>query len=148
MKSETTTVDSLGKLVDEVARLSESFDDGLLWFRGHKDASWNVVPSVWRHGDKKKEVSIAHQFRAWAQHRMQSHPPYDAWAEWLSTMQHYGLPTRLLDWSTSPLVATYFALEYLLDDPTKKPTDAAIWVLRPALLNKSEGYEAETRSAF
>lgn len=45
-------------------------------------------------------------------------------------MQHYGVPTRLLDWSENPLVALYFAVEN-----KDKETDAAIWMLRPNKLN-------------
>lgn len=53
-------------------------------------------------------------------------------ASWLTLMQHYGLPTRLLDWSESPLVALYFALSS--DEDAK--ADAAVWVLNPMKLNK------------
>lgn len=136
---------SLGQLVDEVARLSPSHSE-TCWFRGHQDANWKIVPSIWRHGDKDDEQAIAHQFRARAQHRMRSPIPYEALPEWLSTMQHYGVPTRLLDWSTSPLVAAYFALEYLLDNPGARTSDAAIWILRPGALNTSEGLDSRTFS--
>ena len=55
----------------------------------------------------------------------------------LDNMNHYyGLPTRLLDWSESPLVALYFALS---SDKDAK-TDAAVWVLNPMELNKKVGY--------
>lgn len=46
-------------------------------------------------------------------------------------MQHYGLPTRLLDWTQSSLTALYFALRNSSGD-----TDAAVWVLNPWWLNK------------
>lgn len=47
-------------------------------------------------------------------------------------MQHYGVPTRILDWSESLLVALYFAVE----DPTLDDRDGAIWALRPGMFNK------------
>jgi hypothetical protein len=49
--------------------------------------------------------------------------------KWVQLAQHFGLPTRLLDWSENPLVAVYFACEY-------KDRDGLVFVLDPVSLNR------------
>ncbi len=51
--------------------------------------------------------------------------PMTRW-DWLALAQHHGLPTRLLDWSCSPLVAAYFAVER-----EGKNGDAVIYAYKP-----------------
>lgn len=63
--------------------------------------------------------------------------PIDEYANWLTLMQHYGLPTRLLDWSRSPLVALYFAVS----DESQCDKDGCIWMLTPGKLNESQHLE-------
>lgn len=57
---------------------------------------------------------------------------------WYFLMQHYGAPTRLLDWTDGAILALFFAVREL-----KKPRDAAVWVLDPSWLNEKTLGEEE-----
>lgn len=107
-----------------------------IWFRGHKDASWPLVPSLYRLLGDSGEIPDEEDWRAgfYLNSPMytsgHASPPANDWDRYC-LMQHYGMPTRLLDWSESALVAFYFAIATATAD-----SDAAVWVLDPYGLNK------------
>jgi FRG domain len=119
-------------------------DNRILWYRGHRDASWTLLPFVKREYDSDGERNLTHRFRSRAGTRYERLPGYDDLPSWLALMQHYGLPTRLLDWTRSPMVALFFALDGAWRLKNSQPTDANLWVLEPHALNVAQGYEPVT----
>ncbi len=105
-----------------------------LWLRGHASVDWSLIPSVGRKAETATaEMVFLKRFKQNA-FRLLEHPPQTEW-EWLFLMQHYRVPTRLLDWTESPLVALYFAVS----DADHAAADAALWCLLPTELNKKTG---------
>jgi len=106
------------------------------WWRGHGLSSWNLVPTVHREPRQPPpyESNIALKFAQRAPTRHLKCPAPGDLAPWLFLMQHYRLPTRLLDWTESPLIALFFAVA----DPTQKGNDGALWALDPYQMNRFE----------
>ena len=92
-------------------------------FRGHSSKSFVLQPSAGR-VQKYDPLFEERVFRAFKKDaRLHMHlPETDDW-NWLALAQHYGLPTRLLDWSTNPLVACFFALQ----DERRDNEDAVVF---------------------
>jgi hypothetical protein len=109
------------------------------WWRGHSDKDWTLQPPIWR-GDhskyRKKELVYMNHFQGRALCQQESYRMPQDDVEWLFLAQHYRLPTRILDWTESPLVALYFAVN--ADDADKESAnkDGCLWALSPTRLNK------------
>ena len=103
-------------------------------FRGQGDSSWELSPSLERVLDTSE--SITHLYADWADlgkrllEDFKNHaapflniiPSNDV--EWMVQAQHYGLPTPLLDWTTNPLKALFFAVE----NPDLDDKNAAVFL--------------------
>jgi hypothetical protein len=109
----------------------------VVWYRGQADASWGLVPAIGRNPDHlKAELTLIKLFRQNARPHLREYPTTD-W-EWIFLMQHHRSPTRLLDWSESPLAALFFAV---WDDELRhEAKDAALWMLDPIVLNRYAGH--------
>lgn len=106
-----------------------------IWFRGHADAAWPLTPGAHRAPfDGFSEHRLRHDFLLRAQPFLGelAVAPRSDW-DWYFLMQHYGVPTRLLDWTESALVALYFAL--LPAGAAGAEPDACVWLLDPRRVN-------------
>ena len=80
-----------------------------VFYRGHADESWDLKPSIVRSDKGIKNEHLL--FRDMVAHVPQDFSECKSALDYLVQMQHYGLPTRLLDVTTNPLVALYFACQ-------------------------------------
>jgi hypothetical protein len=120
----------------EFVELSAALDG---WaFRGHRDAYWPLYSSLSRHlqnfvpdkshwqGREKRSIRI---FRRKAHNYLTDESVLQEDLRCAALMQHHGAPTRLLDFTKSPFVAAFFALERAIGT-------AAVFALNtPALWN-------------
>ncbi len=119
------------------------FFDGGYVFRGQRDESWELDTSFDRFysgtlKNRNNQFSeLISKFRERTKDRLDERLSD---GDIISIAQHYGLPTRVLDWSFSPYIALFFAVSgALVLNPTKP---AALWLLNYELV-KSEIDEAE-----
>lgn len=104
--------------VEELLKQLNSLQNHFL-YRGHADANWQLRSSLERIIGSRWTASVAKRFEEHSLAQFQSkfhlydreNMKPDSKLAWLSIMQHYGVPTRLLDFTESPYVALYFALE-------------------------------------
>lgn len=115
-------------------------DEKQLWYRGQDRASWGLIPKYYRKEFlEADEDEIQLEFDSRGRQVYQGGLPKDKWEEYF-LMQHYGAPTRLLDWTDNPLVALFFAVDRFekvgAAPRSTEQEDAAVWILDPSWLNR------------
>jgi len=121
----------LDDVIEKINTLSGGIE--ILFFRGHSNCTWELLPSLFRQEILKQkkinavETAFYYDFVSNAGSLL-GNLNKKSW-EFLFLMQHYAIPTRLLDWSENFVTALYFALE---NEPINEPE---IWILKPYKLN-------------
>jgi hypothetical protein len=107
---------------EDALKLYDSFaQSGRQWiFRGLPDAGYELETTLERARERfakdwkdlrVMEKRMIRQFKRQAHLYLENPPKDDDTIEWLALMQHFGAPTRLLDWTYSFFVALFFAVE-------------------------------------
>src|ERR1039457_4572965 len=106
---------------------------GALWCRGHDDLGYDLVPSALRYPTedlRNTALNLMADFRRLGEIKLSRPPRWDEEFRWVQLAQHYGVPTRLLDWTESPIVALYFASQ-------NPKVDGGVYVMNPVDLNRA-----------
>ena len=102
------TIKNIKEFLEEIENLESNNN---LFFRGHEDETYLLEPGVYRKDNTTKKNLIEHEDVIYRE--VISKAPQDFSGkntlESLALMQHYGVPTRILDLTESALVALYFA---------------------------------------
>lgn len=118
-------------MLDATMAANRKFGSDAPYWQGASDVRYSLQPSVYR--QPYDEISVMHRFKSKALGRL-GHRRIPASAiEWLFLAQHYGVPTRLLDWTESALVALWFAVCFR----PNPDVDGRIWALQPSLMNSA-----------
>ena len=137
----TINISGVGQFIEMVNRFKNHYI-----FRGQSNANWGLVPSIERILGAKWSAETTAKFEEYSLTKFKSKfHLYDdknnrpkTLLQWLSLMQHYGVPTRLLDFSYSPYIALYFCLETL--NPSSKEDIAIYAIDYRDILKKSLSY--------
>ncbi|WP_394297418.1 FRG domain-containing protein [Methanococcus maripaludis] len=100
-----------------VSHLNRSLKDCVV-YRGQKNSEWNLCPSIFR---KNREGEYIYEnkerifYKSLVEHNHPEFKKNNTIFDKVAMMQHYSIPTRLLDWTKNPLVGLYFATEKCIE---------------------------------
>lgn len=138
-------VNNLNEYIDKVTEIRNK-EASELWFRGHSKEIYQLRPNFFRDRENLEEIKLKELEtklnRAFNEKAISflkysgddnDDSPYASWRKFF-LMQHYGAPTRLLDWTENAITAICFALfDHKLN--STPDTDAHVWILNPSRWN-------------
>ena len=133
VKTREISVSNIDKLFNILSKFPPHF-----WFRGQLDESWALKPSIAR--IEKPSLPVEKELRAEFQNQTTFLNTFGSLSNIENTtflMQHHKVPTRLLDWTTSPLIALYFSIYEMNYTKHSNDKNSCIWVLDPKSLNNT-----------
>lgn len=112
LEADRDVVQSLDEFLRRATEIASAPGEWL--FRGHKDRNWPLRPGIARisplnNSLENTEKRLLDEFKRVARPYLQQ-PNATDW-DFLALAQHHGIPTRLLDWTSNPMAALYFAVE-------------------------------------
>lgn len=130
----TETISSL----EDFIKISSKYPEA--YYRGHANGEkWTLIPSIARNDKIRNNFNLGlsggwlslenHLLNRFKRHAT----PYlkiipESKIDWLCLGQHYGLSTRLLDWTENPLIALFFALS------EESNTESNVWIIEPTFI--------------
>lgn len=148
---------NLSEFISKLEELVENIDhqDFEIFFRGHCDKTYLLVPQLLRNGSKSKTnlgkakpevVKNEHiAFRSIVARQSSEFTQCNSAIEYLVKMQHYGLKTRLLDITSNALIALYFACVNSSGETTNKRGEVIVFKLPKNIIKH---YDSDTISAL
>jgi len=135
-------VETIPQLISTVLQIQEQLPlEHKLWFRGVGNHNHSLIPKIMRSQRKSEDVferekRLITRFR---QRSMAYWPEGYSQNDWehLFAMQHYGLSTRLLDWSENVFVATFFAVSHVPSPQEEQGVVPILWCMDPVRWNRS-----------
>jgi hypothetical protein len=133
IENEITSINGYIDYIKELKTIWKARNANDIWFRGESQ-DYVLLPKVFRNkiigstAFTYNEFYIYQAFTSLYKNYIDAN--FQHKYEILTFMQHYGVPTRLLDWTESALVALFFAVE-----KWGKDSDAFIWVMEMSYLN-------------
>jgi len=122
-------IDSLASVERALEHAKRTMQNVFPYWRGHADVDWRLQAEVFR--KSYNEGSLIRTFMAHAESRHRGCPPSDDHLGWLILARHHGLPTRLLDWTRSALIALYFVIR----DKENDDKDGCLWAIGAGRMN-------------